>query len=596
MSYFREVNVGGTFPQFGTFQAFFGFVPNVFWAQTLLPRVIEAEAGIARAVLLEDRGLSRIQKGSISLTASVAYGSEYWVAGYYQMLRSQGVPDSTLNEIVINHHRADLPISDKALLDFTRKLATRAPWLSGGDIAELRRHQINDESILEAVMVTGLTSLFCTLSAGLGPFCDFELKAIPRFGKMPPAAVGAYVGGTGGPYVLTVERSPESFPPFAFFLNRFGFIPNVFRAQTLRPDVIEAEAAAVREVLQPEDFLSRSQKEYILLVSSAANLNTYCVAAHCEMLRRMGLTAEESDQIALDHHQADLSEGDMALLDFILKLTARPAEFSRDDVDRLRRSGFTEEHILEAVAVTALNSFFNTLQMGLGTTPDTIPKRVFGPEDAHRAAAGEHLPERAQEDPDAELVAKAQSGDLDAFEELVTRHSRRVFRALVGIVGNVEEARDAMQDTFLKAFQHISTFQRRSKFSTWLLTIANNTGLQRLRDREPVESLDNAGDGTEADFFPRQVRTWADNPEQLYSAAERRRFVEQGMLRLPAKYRVVLVLRDIEQLSTEEAATALGLGVAAIKSRLCRARLMLRETLAPHFIVSSQSELTRIGL
>jgi hypothetical protein len=129
-------------------------------------------------------------------------------------------------------------------LDFTRKLATRAPWLSGGDIAELRRHQINDESILEAVMVTGLTSLFCTLSAGLGPFCDFELKAIPPVGKMPPAAVGAYVGGTGGPYVLTVERSPESFPPFAFFLNRFGFIPNVFRAQTLRPDVIEAEAAA----------------------------------------------------------------------------------------------------------------------------------------------------------------------------------------------------------------------------------------------------------------------------------------------------------------------------------------------------------------
>ena len=76
MSYFREVNVSVTFPPFNTFQAFFGFVPNVFWAQTLLPRVIAAEAGIARAVLLEDRGLSRIQKASISLTASVAYGSE----------------------------------------------------------------------------------------------------------------------------------------------------------------------------------------------------------------------------------------------------------------------------------------------------------------------------------------------------------------------------------------------------------------------------------------------------------------------------------------------------------------------------------------
>src|ERR1700688_5146861 len=103
MIYFREVNVGGTFPELGTFQAFFGFVPNVFWAQTLLPRGIEAEAGIARAVLLEDRGLSRIQKASISLAASVAYGSEYCVAGYYQMLHSLGVPDGTLNEIVINH-------------------------------------------------------------------------------------------------------------------------------------------------------------------------------------------------------------------------------------------------------------------------------------------------------------------------------------------------------------------------------------------------------------------------------------------------------------------------------------------------------------
>jgi RNA polymerase sigma-70 factor (ECF subfamily) len=234
--------------------------------------------------------------------------------------------------------------------------------------------------------------------------------------------------------------------------------------------------------------------------------------------------------------------------------------------------------------------------MGLGTTPETVPKRVFGPDDAHREAAEERRAELTRVDPDAGLVAKAQGGDLDAFEELVARHSRRVYRALMGIVGNVEEAQDATQDTFLKAFQHIGSFQRRSRFSTWLLTIANNTGLQRLRDREPVESLDDAGTETEEDFRPRQIRTWADNPEQLHSAAERRQLVEQGMLRLPAKYRVVLVLRDIEQLSTEEAATALGLGIPAIKSRLGRARLMLREALAPHFIITSQSELTRIGL
>jgi RNA polymerase sigma factor (sigma-70 family) len=89
-----------------------------------------------------------------------------------------------------------------------------------------------------------------------------------------------------------------------------------------------------------------------------------------------------------------------------------------------------------------------------------------------------------------------------------------------------------------------------------------------------------------------EVRAWTENPEQLYSAAERRGLVERGMLKLPAKYRVVLVLRDLEQLSTEETASALGLGIPAIKSRLCRARLMLREALAPHFAARAE----RIGL
>src|SRR5271156_5374565 len=107
---------------------------------------------------------------------------------------------------------------------------------------------------------------------------------------------------------IWTRLTPENFPPFAFFLKGFGLIPNLFRAQSLRPDVLEAEAAAIRKILQPDDILSRLQKECILLVGSAANLNTYCVAAHCEMLRVIGnLSVEESDQIAVDHHQANLS-------------------------------------------------------------------------------------------------------------------------------------------------------------------------------------------------------------------------------------------------------------------------------------------------
>ena len=138
MSYLREVTVGGAFPPFVAFQALFGFVPNVFRAQTLLPRVIEAEAAIACALLLEERDLSRIQKASMSLAISAAYGDAYWVTGYYQLLRSIGVPGDTLDRIVINDHQADLSTRDQALLDFARKLAKRGPWLSGEDIAELR--------------------------------------------------------------------------------------------------------------------------------------------------------------------------------------------------------------------------------------------------------------------------------------------------------------------------------------------------------------------------------------------------------------------------------------------------------------------------
>src|ERR1700726_756124 len=108
MSYLREVTMGGAFPPFVALQAVFGFIPNVFRAQTLLPRVIEAEAGIACAVFLEERGLSRIQKGAISLAAAAAYGSEYWVTGYRQLLRSGGIPGDTLDRIVVACHQAEL--------------------------------------------------------------------------------------------------------------------------------------------------------------------------------------------------------------------------------------------------------------------------------------------------------------------------------------------------------------------------------------------------------------------------------------------------------------------------------------------------------
>jgi RNA polymerase sigma-70 factor (ECF subfamily) len=165
----------------------------------------------------------------------------------------------------------------------------------------------------------------------------------------------------------------------------------------------------------------------------------------------------------------------------------------------------------------------------------------------------------------------------------MNRHSQRVYRTLIGLLGDAEEARDAMQNTFLTAFQHLGNFEGRSKFSTWLVSIASNTAIQWLRDRKPVQSLDESEFESEEGFRPRQVQAWTEDPEQLYSQTERRNLIESNIMKLPAKYRVVLMLRDIEQLSTEEAAAALGLGIPALKARLIRGRLMLREALAPHF-------------
>jgi len=110
------------------------------------------------------------------------------------------------------------------------------------------------------------------------------------------------------------------------------------------------------------------------------------------------------------------------------------------------------------------------------------------------------------------------------------------------------------QDVFLKAFEHIGRFQGRSKFSTWLTSIAINTGTGLLRQRKPCEPLDE-GEG-EAEFRPRQIQSWADNPEQALAESQRADLVREGVLWLLEKYRIVVFLRDVNQVSTEEAAAA----------------------------------------
>jgi RNA polymerase sigma-70 factor (ECF subfamily) len=229
--------------------------------------------------------------------------------------------------------------------------------------------------------------------------------------------------------------------------------------------------------------------------------------------------------------------------------------------------------------------------MGLGIEPDFEPPPAFeknkvnlsGPAKNPIQGGGVVRLVETMQDADAGLVAQSQNGKLEAFEELVRRHSQLIYRALTAILGNPADAQDAMQDTLLSAFQHIGGFQGRSKFSTWLVSIARNTALQRLRRRRDLESLDEGEYTEEGDFRPRQVRAWQDNPEQCYSKSEMQQLVERAILALPASYRVVVMLRDIQQLSTDEVARQLGLSVPAVKTRLLRGRLMLREWLSPHF-------------
>lgn len=185
---------------------------------------------------------------------------------------------------------------------------------------------------------------------------------------------------------------------------------------------------------------------------------------------------------------------------------------------------------------------------------------------------------------DAALVARVREGDPAAFNDLVNKYERKIFRLAKNITNNEEDAEDVLQETFLKAYSHISGFQGNSKFYTWLVRIAVNEALMKLRKRrsDRTVSLDEGVD-TGEDLVVREIAVWDDDPEQRYSQAEIRAILEEAVTSLKPAFRAVFVLRDIEELSTEETAAMLDLSIPAVKSRLLRARLQLREKLTRFF-------------
>jgi RNA polymerase sigma-70 factor (ECF subfamily) len=182
------------------------------------------------------------------------------------------------------------------------------------------------------------------------------------------------------------------------------------------------------------------------------------------------------------------------------------------------------------------------------------------------------------------LVAQAREGDTVAFGELVRRYEGKIFRLAQHITQNREDAEDVLQETFLKAYEHLDQFQGNSKFYTWIVRIAVNQALMKLRRRKADRSvsLDETID-TGEDNIVREIAAWGEDPEERFSREELGELLDSAVKGLEPPYRSVFVLRDIEDLSTEETADALGLSIPAVKSRLLRARLQLREKLTRQF-------------
>ncbi len=182
------------------------------------------------------------------------------------------------------------------------------------------------------------------------------------------------------------------------------------------------------------------------------------------------------------------------------------------------------------------------------------------------------------------LVNRARAGDSAAFSTLVHKYERKIYRLAKNITQNDEDAEDVLQDSFVKAYEHLGDFQGNSKFYTWLVRIAVNEALMRLRKRKsdrtvPLDEPVDTGEET----VVREIAVWDEDPEKKYSQDELRKILDEAIDSLRPAFRTVFVLRDIEELSTEETAQALGISVPAVKSRLLRARLQLREKLTRFF-------------
>jgi len=201
------------------------------------------------------------------------------------------------------------------------------------------------------------------------------------------------------------------------------------------------------------------------------------------------------------------------------------------------------------------------------------------------ALEGASLVVKAAPDADTQeqiLVKRIQNGEPDKFYELVKPYERRVYTAAFAILRNAADAEEVAQEAILKAFANLKQFRAESRFSTWLIQIAVNEARMRRR-KEHAEIMEPIGERQEEDgtYAPREFADWREIPSEALERSEVRELLLESLASLGGKYREVFVLRDIQHLSIEEVADALGISRASVKTRLLRARLMLRDLLAP---------------
>ena len=184
---------------------------------------------------------------------------------------------------------------------------------------------------------------------------------------------------------------------------------------------------------------------------------------------------------------------------------------------------------------------------------------------------------------ESELIARILSGEKELFHALIRPYERSVYLAVFSMLKSEADAEDAAQEAFVKAYRALGSFRSEAKFSTWLLSIALNEARSRLRksERNVTESLDEKMEAYEGDFTPAMLTDWREIPSEALERSELRATLLTAVDELPAHYREVFTLRDVEELDPDEVAQLLGITTNLVKVRLHRARMMLQKRLAP---------------